>query len=439
MAGPSANVLQAVQGYVSNYALSTLESRLSITRTMDAYFDGWQDKKIAGTRGGSLTVKKPTRFAVTNSLSFDTTASGAFTEREMTVTVDQQALVNYAAEDTQISTYKDLLNTNNKSAVYEIASTIEVFNATTIGNAGYRFVGSPSVSDGQLQNIGEIYQAIRQFSSFGVAGSQMYMVLPPMQSANIEQSMYQQFLTQRNEKVVLKGEIGQLRGDPDPIILYSSYLPVHTSGTVSTDTVNTSTGFTIDTITPTAGDPGTTVLVLSGFTADGGTFLENDVIDIGVLDVVNTQVLRFLTYSGYHTSSNPVQSRVTIGGTVSGGTVSITVEPALIYDGTRVDPTRNLSRDIDVTNDKVRVAQSHRSGLMYFKDYTKFAMADLPDPVPYPGKTVRSGDTNISMRGYYGHIMGEASMQFIHDAFYGNGTAAEGIARMLFPFIIDAV
>lgn len=433
--GYNSNDLKAVEGYVSDHALPALENELGVTRTLDAYFNGWEKVKTMGTRGGTLTVEEPLRLTVSKSLTFDPTDSGSFTENYMEVKVNQERLSNYSIGDVQKATYRDVANNANASAIDEVAATMESYNCEGLANASYRFLGSPLLTTGQMQNIQELFVAISQFCSFGVASSQLYIVLPPMQGSNILQSMLQQYVTERNEKLALKGELGQLKSAAcAPIILSSNFLPIHEAGTASTDSVNSSTGFTIDSISVTAGNPGTTDLTLSGFSSDGLTFVENDKIDIGVNNV-SSLPLRYLTYRNYVTSQSPVQGRVTVGGTVSSGTVAVTIEPALIYDASATDPTRNLNRDIDSTNDKVRLMKTRRQALIYFGVFGKFAMVDLPSTSPFPSKIVRSPDSNIVLRAYHGHVMGYAGSQFVHDAVFGNGFSSIGIAEIPMPIV----
>lgn len=435
MAGPSSNVLVNVQGYVTDYALPILKNSLVITRTSDTNYENWESAEAAGTRGPAFRWKKPTRLTVTDGLAFDASTSGSYQEQEMSVSITEEKKAEYAITAFQQATFnpQSVLKTNGIVAINELANTMELFSAKTVSFGGYRFYGSPLVQTNQLLSVGEMMiDVLAPFRSFG--GQQhAWVVLPPVPAAQIIQSGLQQFVPDRNDKLGNAGIISQLRGASAVTFLESNLLPTHTAGTASTNVLNDTTGYTISAVTPvppsSAFPVGVTTIDLTGLT-DGETFLENDMIDIGV-NVKATNPLKFLTYTGAGISAQDVQGRITTDITVVGGIATITIEPALI--STAPDDNLNLNRAIVPGTDTLRVTKSHLCGAVYFGSYFKFAAPPLGSTQPYMSASVREPDVGVAIRAYHGYLPEKAQYFFGHDAVYGAGVAAEGLGRLIFP------
>ena len=254
-----------------------------------------------------------------------------------------------------------------------------------------------------------------------------------VESAEIVNTALQQFVTQRNDDMAIDGEIGDLRGNSRVTFYETNLLQAHTAGTASEDGSLEITSLADNTaVFPgTTNTVNTTSLVLQGLTA-GATIVQDDLLDIGVANG-----LQYLTYVGHIASSNTnVQCRVITGGTADGGgNITITVYPRLVYDGTNVDPQRNLPRAIvnGASGDKVRIAKSHIPGFIFLEDYLKFACPNLPTKSPYATASVMDPDTKIGMRAYHGAVFDQPITQMVLDVLYGAGGAPEGCARILFP------
>ncbi len=427
-----------VQAYNADKALPYLYNNLGTVRTLNLEYEGWTRPEQYGTRGDKFSVKIPTRLSVQSGLTFDASAAGFgdYQERQMTISADQKKFVPYAISTPERATFneKGLLNTNAKSALENIATEMDAFAAERVAFTGYRAFGDFNVQADQMTTVGEVTNASAIFRSFGACEASYYTV-PDGVGAKIVQSGLQQFTIDRNNELAMKGELGKLNGVRNMTFMESNVLPVHIAGTASVRTVNFSDGYNITAVVVTApsnnvtsSQAGTTVISLSGGT-NGDTIVLNDMIDIGFLNTANP--LLFQTFNGYKTSEQKVQGRVTVGGTFAGGILDITIEPALTFDATNVDPTRNLNRAIINGTDTLRVAKSHRAGLIYHGMYGAFVCPPLGDEDPYKTGYIKLPEIPISCRSYYGAVLGAATKVFIHDVIYGFGGAAEGLGRIL--------
>jgi len=436
-----ANTLFPIQAYLTEDALPLLSNSFGVTRTMSKEYSDYKVALKRGARGATTLLPLPTRSRNINSIPFDATTEGSFAERQFSITVNKQKSNPFMIEDVESAVYSapGIVTKNTKGAINEVASAIEQDNILSIATAGYRFFGDVSVTSDQLQTVGEVDEAVNRFQGFGSpAGGMAYFVVPYVASSRILQTAYQQFVNKRNDELSLKGEIGMLGGVEDTMFMKSSLLPVHTAGTAANDAINTSTGYDIVSVTPNAAASGgleadnTSVVVLENMTV-GTTIVADDMIDIGVLNTADP--LRFLTFTGYALSESHVQGRVITGGTVDGsGDLTITIAPALIYDGTATNPYQNLNRDIVAGTDTMRIAKSHRAGLLYFGDYMYFMSPDLPDTEPFPSSSMRDELSGCTLRAYYGTAgIGSGLKQFVHDSYTGAAGAPEGAARLLFP------
>jgi len=430
------NSLQFIEAYLSQAALPLLVNMLTICRTFDHKYDNWDTVEKYGTRGATYKFKKPTRISTSPSLSFDAVNTGEFAEEFMTISADQQSLANYAVTDQQLATFnnEDLLRTNGDASIESIATDIDTFCGTLAAFGGYRFVGAPIVQPGQMQSVGEVTEAMALVRSFG--GNQLaYYGIPNIEYAAIGQTALQQFVPERNEELSFAGDLGHLGGVSRTRFYQSTLFPIHLSGTAANNTVNTAGGYEITSVTPATvpSTSNTSVIVLTGGTT-GETILVNDVFDIGAINLTNP--VNFLTFVGYAPSRVQVQGKVLVGDTFDGGgNATITVQPAYIFDGTGVNPARNLSRAIitGASGDLLRLATSHVAGEIHMKNYIKFANPMLPTKSPYDTATEGDPETQTSLRVYHGALMGNDITQFVHDTIFGGGAAEEGVVRVLYP------
>lgn len=433
-----------VVGYVDKEALPLLENELGVVRTLDNTFDNWEKAYNYGTRGPTVAKKLPTRLNADDGLDFDQddTDDGAFNERRLSISADQLANSRYAYTNIEEATFDTggLLNTNAQSAINELSNKMDRFAAESVSLRGYRFFGDFNVQTDQMQTVGEVTTAVARFRSFGCARYKPSFYLTPfVAQAKITQSGLQQFVMKRNEELAVAGEIGELKGVPNTNFIASNLLPIHTSGTAADTATNFSTGYGIAVVAVTPPDnsltgnqAGITTLDLTGFTP-GDTIVVNDAIDIGFLNTADP--LLYLTFSGYNVSENKIQGRVIVGGTADGGgLLQIQIEPALIFDAANSDPQRNLNRAIDIANDTLRIAKSHRAAGLYIGDYGCFASPKLAKKDTYDSHTVRATDTGVSLRAYYGDTkLGTSNKYMVHDVIYGFGGAAEGFGRVMYP------
>lgn len=436
-----ANSTFNVEGYVTKDSLPFLENQLSVTLTYDSDYRSWGPAKEVGTRGDTFVFKTPTRTRTKTGITFDQLAAGEgdFSERIMPITANQQDHTNYQYTNVEEALFdrKGLLSYNNRSNLIELGTRMEQFSVTQGAFTGYRAFGDFSVQDGQMQTVGEVTDAVATYQTFGDAPDGYY-VIPLTPAAKIAQSSLQQFVPARNDKVALKGDLGNLGGVENMRFIKSNVIPIHTAGTAADNAQNLGAGYEISSIvvTPPSNDltgnsVGTTTINLASMPNDGDTFVVNDMIDIGFN---STSPLRFLSFTGYVTSENTVQGRVITGGTVAGGTVQIVIEPSLIVDD-GIDVNANINRAIVTgsSGDKLRVAKSHRAAPIYIGNYGKFVAPKLPTMEDLKSGAVESPN-GISLRMYYGDgIIGTAKKWVVHDVIYGFKGLAEGFGRVLYP------
>lgn len=435
-----ANNLINVEGYLQDYAIHLMQNSFCVTRSLNDRYLSYQN--LAGTLGPNFLVNLPTRTIARSGFGFTADGnSGSFSQRSMRVSADEEISAEFPYTDIDYALFdkNEAITQAAMSNINEMAIRFESFYTDKVANSGYRFFGSPAVTSGQMTTVPEITRAVNQFDSFGcVNGAKKYVIMPPTAAADTISSGLQQFVTDRNEKLALAGEIGYLGGVRQTIFCNSNLLSAHIAGTAADNPNNLTPGYTIVSVTPTnptnpddANGDNTSVIVLSGMTA-GETVVENDMLDIGQL---SDDPLRFLTFTGYRRSENPVQARVTVGGTVDGaGNLTITVQPAFIFDGTETNPYRNLSRAIVPGTDTIRFCKSHIPGLMYFGEYGIKVNPKLPNAEPYDGATIRNKETGIAIRAFYGKAgIDKVFKYFVHEALLGYGAASEGFARILYP------
>lgn len=435
-----ANNLQLVQGYVT-IAEHILSNELCVVKTLDKEYQNWDVPETYGTRGQTFLAKMPTRLTPSSGLTFNPDGNvGSFVERTISISADQLTNLPYPITNVESATFKtkDIISDNGRTSINEMANQFEKFAIESVANSGYRFVGNPAAAPGQMQTVSDVTIGVSQFQSFGCAGLGNYFIMPMLAAARTIQTGLQQFVTKRNDDLALKGEIGQLGGVNGVTFCQNNLLGKHIAGTLSEDAANLSTGFTIVSVTPDniinpddGAGTNTSTVVITG--TPGLTILENDLIDIGQLNTISP--LNFLTFTGYADGEAPVQGRVIADAVEApGGTYTFQIQPALIFDVTETNSFRNLSRDIIAGVDTIRIVKSHSRGLLYYGNYGKWVAPTLPDTEPFPGGSVRSADTGVSFRAYYGQVgIGDPTKYFVHDAIYGYGSASEGFARVIYP------
>lgn len=444
-----------VEGYLRKDAMPIFENALGVSRTLNMSKSKTLDGEGA-VQGYTAIIPLPTKLRTKDTLTFDTVNSGDFIMRQLSITIDKKIRSNIQMSDPEKAVYAEqrILTDPAKSMLNEMANTFENYNVGKIMNNGYRFVGDASVSSTQMLSVQEVQNAIARFQSYGCpAGEKAYFVVPYVASAKITGTAYSQFTPGRNDRLVRRGEIGQLEGVENVTFMKSNFLTTHIAGTAADDAQNLNGGYYITSITPNpnygVSDPNnsapteafnTSTIVLEQMTA-GTTIVAGDLIDIGYNNSQTISPIFYNTSTGYTPSENPVQCRVITGGTVDGsGNVTIVVQPSLIYDATQNNPFSNLTRAIVVGDgagaDTVRIVKSHRAGLLYFGSQIYVLNPKLPSTEPFSGSVVRS-KAGYTIRAYYGHIMGNASKQFVKDAIVGTAGNPEASARVIFPLNIQ--
>jgi hypothetical protein len=144
--------------------------------------------------------------------------------------------------------------------------------------------------------------------------------------------------------------------------------------------------------------------------------------------------MRYLTFIGYFTSSNPVQVRATANVASDGsGNAVIPIYPPLVYDVTAQN--NNLNNPI-AAGMQLMVLDSHRCGMIVGGDAMYIAMPKLPPTDPFPYANEPDPDTGVSLRLYYGYTFGQNQYGYIRDCIWGKTAVPEYTMKMCFPLII---
>ena len=161
-----------------------------------------------------------------------------------------------------------------------------------------------------------------------------------------------QFLPEKNDEHVNSWQLGNCRPQ-NAEIFTSNLMPIHTSGQAGIDG-DTLTVVSVD--DPTGAN--VTQITFSGVSTNtAGSIKSGDVFQFKD-GVSGHPDMRYLTFTGYRESANPVQFRATADATSSGGNVTISISPALNWSGGN---TKNLNNAI-AAGMQVLTFPSHRCG-----------------------------------------------------------------------------
>lgn len=447
---PINNSLQDVVTYQTKSALAMMEVRGCFAMLANREFDNWQS--MVAQRGDTVTIYRPTLFRARNTLAFDPTNSGGFTEEKITLKVDKEASVNYAATDQQLATYP--IKAGNSSGTpegrafserkanemgAELATVIDAEIAKTACFGGYRWAGDINASSSSIDSMQKLRQTVTKFRNYG--GTELaHCVIPDISQVNIANTGFQEFILRRNEEMAKDWELPAVNGVPNTRFYSYAQAPVHTAGSAAVADAQYDITSVVDS---TFVDPNTSeiregsTIRLTGLPGSS-TVLINDIGDIGTAGSGSAfnanDPIKFLRPRGHTTTAVNPQFRVVESTQADGvGTIDIKVEPRLIFDPTDEDPKANLSRAINPASDKLRLVLSHKAGVMWLDSAFFFACPKLPSVSPYISSTVQDEKRKMALRTYFGNVFGNNISQVVQDIIYGSTMAPGYAMRLIFP------
>lgn len=431
----ASNVLQDVQSYQAS-GLALLQNMCVHVKTANNKFKNFE--KEVGNLGDTITFDLPLRFNVTKSLQ------GVFQgvdQRKLQLVADQAHSVTISVTNQQLvfnleNGPEDFMSYAGKSALAAMATDIDatiaenwhsgVLNPATSAlntfSGPYRFFGNGSTA---INSYEQIARMIMFFKNYGFSYEGLKLYFPDTIVPSIIGTGLNQFLPEKNDEHYNSWQLGNWR--PQNAEIYTSNLmPIHTSG---------QTGIDGDTLTVVSVDDTTganvTQITCSGATSvsDADSVKSGDVFQFK--DGVSGQPdMRYLTFTGYRQSANPVQFRATAdAASTAGGQVTLTISPALNWAGGN---TKNLNNAI-AAGMKLLTFPSHRCGGVLGNNAMFVGMPRLPDEQPYPTSTEADPNSGVSIKLYYGSLPFENQRGFQYSAVSGSVIVPEQSMRMLVP------
>lgn len=428
------NILQQVATYQRS-GLAILQNLCCQVHIANKKFKDFE--KIQANLGSTVTFDLPPRFTTSAGL---VAAYQPAVQRVLQLVADQQNNASFTVTSPQRifnleKGEEDYNRVFGKSAIIALANLVEsnvaknwdssvtsmVDGSKNTFSGPYRFFGDGSTPISSYQQLA---QMIMFFKNYGAVAEGIDVILPDTIVPSIVGNGLNQFAPRRNDDIAMSWEIGEF-GTPPVNYYQSNLLPIHVVGNTGVDgdiltviSTNDPTGQNITQITvsgATANDP------LAVFSGDLFQFKD------GVSGKPN---MRYLTFTGYIPSANPVQFRVTADAGADGsGNVVLNITPPLNSAGGQ---TQNLNNPI-TAGMQLMTTPSHRCGGVVGNDAFYLSMPQLPEQDPYATANEYDDTTAVSMRLTYGSIIGQNQTAMIYDEVHGSVIVPEESMRALIP------
>lgn len=421
MASPdTTNILQQVATYQSSDLAYLINLNCFVT-TSNTKFLNFEDK--IGNLGDTVTFDRTPRYTTANSLVITSQAS---VQRVQTLTVNnaQNVAYNFTAQQIlfNVEEYWDKFA---KSAVEELAANIEASVANVCVQNTFRFYGDGVTP---ITTFNQLAQMLAFFRNFGAAKNDTKGFLADLAVPAIVGSGLNQFATKRNDETAMSWEIGSFSRCE---WYQSNLLPVHIAGTEGQQ------GTVLTVVSTTKNANGEiTAITFSGTNAasDPSSVLQYDKFQFsdGVDGVPD---LRFLTFVGHFPSDSPVQfAAAATAASTAGNEVTVTLYPPLLPGVVQAasSDTMNINYDI-VAGMQVTVLPSHRAGVVHSGQPLFLAMPQLPTQEPFYSAAEYDEDTGVSLRCYWGTVLGQNLQVMVHDAIWGYTMVPEYAMAIIFP------
>lgn len=434
------NILQQVQTYnMSNLAF--LENYACFLSNANTKFKNF-NTDFPANLGDTITFDLPPQYVTANGLVVPLQPS---TQRVLSLVCDQAKNIGYAFTDQQfIFNVREYMQRFGKAAIVQLGTTIEGNLAQncnssvpvmTINSDGesvptgalhtesgpYRFFGD-GIND--LSSQQQLAQMLMLYRNYGaVLDDDVKVFLADSSIPAIISSMANQFVPARNERAVASWDLGTLPFD-NARFYRSNILPIQNAGTVGNEgrtltlvSTNDPTGQNVTQLT--FSDPTTT---------DADSFKAGDLIQFqdGVGSFTNQ---RYLTFTGYFPSKNPVQCRVIANAATATNSVTITISKPLIWANIA---GQNLNVPLQAGM-QIKALPTHRCGAIVGGNSFYVAMPKLPTLRPYDTASETDKTTGVSLRTYYGSVIFQNQRGMAHDCVFGSVMVPEYSMRIVLP------
>jgi len=413
------NILEQVITY-QEANLGYLVNQMCIVRNANTKFIDFE-QKIANL-GDTVTYDKPPRFVSAEGLIV---TWGSSVQRAATLSVNRARNVSYNFTAQQmIFNVENYMEIFGESASKELAARIEIDVGFNFVSNTFRFYG-----DGvnPVSTYNQIAKALVLHRTFGAASNMTKCIIPDYVVPDIVGSGLNQYVPERNDETAISWQFGR-QSDCD--FFESNLLPLHTAGTEGQE------GNVLTVVSVTTDSTGAiTAITFSGTTDanDPDSIAQYDKFQIQ--DTTGYQKLRYLTFIGHHPSVSPVQFQATANAASNGSNdVTVNIYPPLVVGPVMSanGDAQNISGPI-VAGMQVAVMGSHRAGVIMAGNPLMVALPKLPDQRPFDTGVSHDPDSGISMRLYWGTVLGQNQQGFVHDAIWGSFLTQEYASAILFP------
>lgn len=436
MAIPS-NQLVNVQTYQKAQLAFMLNECVAINLANKKFLN-FQDKE--GQIGDTVTFDLAPRAVSMNGLILSPMAA---VQRQKTLICSQAMNTSMAFNNNQLLfNVSDYMDRFGKSRIMEVGGQIERDtlesiignsrvnnpNSPNFGNlvdprsGPYRFYGTGTQNISSMQDLA---QACANFRDYGAANYDFEGIIPVTVEPQIVGTQQNKFTLNLNNESVESWEIGSFSNFRWS---RSNLLPIHYAGTVGQSTGGDNILTLISTNDPTGAN--ITELTFSGAPAtDANAIKQGDFLQFidGVSGLPN---IRFRTFVVHAISGQPVQNRI-IEDAASNGSGHVTVklaEPLVSI----ANQNQNLSHSLQ-PGMKVQIMNSYRAGVIMSGNPLYLAMPKMTDCEPFSSVSTMDPETGVSMRNYWGSVLGQDTKIFAWDQIWGNTFVGENGLTLLFP------
>lgn len=412
-------ILQQVATYQASDLAYLINLNCFVT-TANTKFKNFQNE--IGNLGDTVTFDRTPRYTTSNGLVISTQTS---VQRVQTLTVNSAQNVAYNFTSQQI-----LFNVDEywdkfaKSAVEELSANVEADVANVCVQNTFRFYGDGVT---QITTFNQLAKMLAFFRNFGAAKSNTRGYLSDMAVPDVVGSGLNQFATKRNDETAMSWEVGSFSRCE---WYQSNLLPVHIAGSVG---IAGSVLTVVSTTKNAAGE--ITAITFSGTAAsDASSILQYDKFQFSD-NIGSFNNLRFLTFIGHFQSNSPVQfAAAATAASTAGSQVTVTLYPPLLPGAIQASSSDTMNINFDIlAGMQATVLPSHRAGVVMAGDPLFLAMPTLPTQEPFYSASEYDDDTGVSMRCYWGTVLGQNQQIMAHDCIWGKTMVPEYSMAVIFP------
>lgn len=425
------NVLQSVQTF-NESDLSLMHAMLVSGEVFNTQY--LEFNKLPKNLGATAKFQKPLKVKSVSSLNVINDFQ-AINQDYVTLTVDQQEAVPLAmtAEDIVLYDLERYVDHMGMPIVTQLATVVDR-NCMAIGEEkpflvyqGNLDYAATVMTPSNIVDIKELPKIEAQFENFGMTSDKIKCVLPNMTVPNLINTGLNQFVTSRNDDLAQSWMLGSYSHTE---YFRSNQLKTHVSGLGGQGGYT----FTVTTVSP---DGKTITFTSSGPATETGTFKKYDTL---IFDPTGASTggtpLRYFGSAYSAPSANWVAVNVQADADTIGGSVTVTVSPALVGPtiAAATGVRQNINLDIDAPF-TARALNSHVCAYQVANNAAWLAMPPLPNTMPYPSSSKVDDVSKLSMRMYYGFIPFENEYGYSWDVIWGRNCDEERISKIALPIV----